>query len=124
MRTVLTALIFSAGLGTQTLAAEAPAGGAWTDCSVVSVAAFRDYVLVTCAEAPGAGLKGAGVANGTPREFGIESMIPLTDPVLRLSMVAKSGGRPLGILFVKDAVANPPGCLLERCRRIAGVELK
>jgi len=124
MRTVLTALIFSAGLGTQTLAAEAPAGGAWTDCSVVSVAAFRDYVLVTCAEAPGAGLKGAGVATGTPREFGIEAMSPLTDPTLRLSMAAKAGGRPLGILYVKDSAANPPGCLLERCRRIAGVELK
>lgn len=124
MRTLVTALIFSAGLGSQAVAAEAPEGGAWTDCSVISVAAFRDYVLMTCAAAPGAGLQGAGVAPGTPREFGIEAMSPLTDPALRLSMAAKAGGRPLGILYVKDSAANPPGCLLDRCRRIAGVELK
>lgn len=128
MRTVLTALSVGLALGLGVtggaLAAEAPVGGAWTDCTVLSVAAFRENVLVTCAPAPGAGLQGAGVATGTPREFGIEVMSPLTDPVLRLALSAKSSGRPLGILYVKDSAANPPGCLMERCRRIAGVELK
>lgn len=126
MRTVLTVLSLALGLGLTgaATAAEAPAGGAWTDCSVTSVAAFRDYLLVSCAAAPGPGLQGAGVATGTPREFGIESMSPLTDPVLRLAMAAKSGARPLAILYVKDSAANPPGCMLDRCRRIAGVELK
>ena len=124
MRTVLMAVVLGAGLTSAATAAEAPTGGAWTDCSVTSVAAFRDYLLVTCAAGPGAGLQGSGIATGTPREFGIESMSPLTDPVLRLSMAAKAGGRPLAILFVKDSAANPPGCLLDRCRRIAGVELK
>ena len=87
---------------------------------MTSVAAFRAYLLVSCAAPSGP----AGSAGAPPREFGIESLSPLTDPVLRLAMAAKAGGRPLAILYVKDQAANPPGCMLDRCRRIAGVELK
>ena len=122
MRTILIALGLCSGLAGAATAMEAPAGGAWTDCSVTSVAAFRDFLLVSCAAPPGPAVKGA--EEGPPREFGIETLSPLTDPVLRLAMAAKSGGRPLAILYVKDRAANPPGCLFERCRRIAGVELK
>ena len=122
MRPVLIALVLSGGLTGAAMAAEAPAGGVWTDCSVVSIAAYRDYLMVTCAAPAGVGLQGAGDVR--PREFAIESTSPLADPVLRITMAAKAGGRPLGILYVKDSAANPPGCLLDRCRRIAGVELK
>lgn len=123
MKIILTALVLSAGLTGAAVASDAPEGGAWTDCTVSSVAAFRDHVTIHCAAAPaGKSLDGGG--EGGPRDFAIESMGPLTDPVLRLAVGAKSGGRPLAILYVKDPAANPPGCPAERCRRIAGIELK
>ncbi len=122
MRTILTAVILCAGLTGAAAAADAPAGGAWTDCTVLSVAAFRDHVKVHCAAAtPTKGLEGS---EAPPRDFAIESVGPLTDPVLRMGVAARSGGRPLAILYVKDPGANPPGCPQDRCRRIAGIELK
>jgi len=122
MRTILTALLLCGSLSVPALAADAPEGGAWIDCSVTSVAAFRDHLLVRCAAPAAAGLQGG--SDTAPREFAIEAMGPLTDPVLRLAMAAKSGGRPLAILYVRDPAANPAGCPVDRCRRIAAVELK
>lgn len=118
MRTICTVLILAAGLSGPAVAAEAPAGGAWLDCSVATISAYRDRLIVSCAAST---LQGGGAA---PREFAIEAMGPLTDPVLRLAMAAKSGARPLAILYVKDPAANPPGCPADGCRRIAAVELK
>lgn len=118
MRTICAVLILAAGLTGPALAAEAPAGGAWLDCSVATIGAYRDRLTVSCAAST---LRGGVEA---PREFAIEAMGPLTDPVLRLAMAAKSGTRPLAILYVKDPAANPPGCPADRCRRIAAVELK
>ena len=117
MRTICAVLILAAGLTSPTLAAEAPAGGAWLDCTVATIGAYRDRLTVSCAASS---LLGADA----PQEFAIEAMGPLTDPVLRLAMAAKSGARPLAILYVKDPSANPPGCVADRCRRIAAVELK
>lgn len=122
MRTFLTILTLGIGLTTAASAADAPEGGAWTDCSVTSVAAFRDHLVVRCAAPAATGLQGA--SDTAPREFAIEAMGPLTDPVLRLAMAAKSGGRPLAVLYVRDPAANPVGCPADRCRRIAAVELK
>lgn len=123
MRIKLTALLAAAALAGPASAGDAPEGGAWVDCSVASVAAFRDRVVVHCAgPAAPSGLTGA--ADGPPRDFAIETTGPLTDPVLRLAVAAKGGGRPLAILYVKDPGANPSGCPADRCRRIAGVELK
>lgn len=121
MRTILTALILCGGLGGPAMAADAPEGGAWTDCTVASIAAFRDHLVVRCAT-PAVSLQG-GAEPGL-REFALEATGPLSDPVLRLAMAAKSGGRPLAVLYVRDQAANPVGCLADRCRRIAGVELK
>ena len=121
MRTFLTILTLGIGLATAASAADAPEGGAWTDCSVASVAAFRDHLVVRCA-APAAGLQG-GADTGL-REFALEATGPLSDPVLRLAVAARSGGRPLAVLYVRDPAANPVGCPADRCRRIAGVELK
>jgi hypothetical protein len=117
MRTICAVLILASGLTGPALAAETPAGGAWLDCSVATIGAYRDRVTVSCAAS---NLQGGDA----PREFAIEAMGPLTDPVLRLAMAAKSGARPLAILYVKDPAANPPGCAADRCRRIAAVELK
>lgn len=94
---------------------DAPAGGAWTDCQVASIAAYRDRLVVKC----------GGIAGGeAPREFALEMVDRLTDVVLRLAVEAKGKARPLSILYVKDAIANPAGCAPERCRRVAAVELK
>jgi hypothetical protein len=122
MRTILTALILGASLTGAARAEDPPSGGAWIDCTVVSVAAFRDRLIVRCASAaPARGLQGEAE---TPREFAIESIGPLTEPVLRLAIEAKGRGRPLAILYVRDPSANPAGCPADRCRRIAAVELK
>lgn len=123
MRTILTGLLLAASLCGGARAGDAPEGGAWTDCSVTAVAAFRDRLIVRCAAPPpGAPLQGG--SDAPPREFAIEAMGPLTEPVLRLAIEAKGRGRPLIILYVRDASANPPGCPVDRCRRIAAVELK
>lgn len=121
MRTPLTALVMSAGLTGTALAADAPDGGGWINCSVTSVAAFRDHLTVHCgATETASGLRGEAQL----REFAIESTGPLAEPVLRLAIEAKGRGKPLAILFVRDPAANPPGCPVDRCRRIAGLELK
>lgn len=94
---------------------DAPQGGAWIDCQVGSIQAFRDRLVVKC----------AGPAGGeAPREFALEMVDRMADSVLRLSIEAKGRGKPLGLLYVKDKAANPAGCDVERCRRVAGVELK
>jgi len=112
-----------ASLPAPALAADASGGGAWTECQVASVAAFRDRLEVRCApSSPAAGLAGPGEV--VPREFAIETVGPLTDPTLRLAIEAKGRGRPLGILYVRDPGANPSGCAADRCRRIAGIELR
>lgn len=118
MRRLPIALIALAAAGAAIPAVareEAPAGGAWTDCQVSSIAAYRDRLVVKC----------SGVAGGeTPREFALEMVDRMADVVLRLAIEAKGKARPLSILYVKDAVANPAGCAPERCRRAAAVELK
>lgn len=122
MRIKLTALLAAAALAGPARAGDAPEGGAWVDCTVSSVAAFRDRVVVHCATPVATTAQGG--TDGAPRDFAIETVGPLTDPVLRLAVTAKGGGRPLAILYVKDPGANPSGCPADRCRRIAGVELK
>ncbi len=102
------------------LAQEAPEGGAWTDCMVSEIAAFRDRVEIVCA-APGKGMAGEKSA---PRRFAIENRDPLTEGLLPLAIEAKGKGRPLGILYVVSAEANPTDCAKETCRRMAGVVLK
>jgi hypothetical protein len=123
---MLAALIAGMTLTTASAAEDPPTGGAWADCAVASVAAFRDRIIVRCA--PPAPAKGGGLSGAAEpavlREFAIESVGPLTDPTLRLAVAARTSGRPLEILYVKDPGANPPGCPSDRCRRIAGVELK
>lgn len=121
MRTILGTSLLAAGLlAGAARAGETPPGGAWAECQVTAVAAFRDRVELRCA-GPAADLAGG---EGAPREFAIETLGPLTEPVLRLAIAAKDRGRPLGVLFVKDAAANPGGCVADRCRRIAGIELR
>ena len=123
MRTILTALFLAGSLTGAAAAADAPEGGGWADCAVTSISAFRDRLVVRCApSAPVSGLQGA--AAETPREFAIEATGPLTEPVLRLAIEAKGRGKPLAILYVRDPAANPLGCLADRCRRIAGAELR
>jgi hypothetical protein len=104
------------------LAQEAPEGGAWTDCSVAEIGAYRDRVEIVCA-APAAGKGMAGEKTG-PRRFAVENRDPLTDGLLKLAIEAKGRGRPLGVLYVVSPDANPADCSKETCRRAAAVVLK
>ena len=101
-------------------AQDAPEGGAWTDCAVAEIAAFRDRIEIVCA-APAKGMAGEKTS---PRRFAIENRDPLTESLLPLAIEAKGKGRPLGVLYVVSAEANPADCAKETCRRVAGVVLK
>ena len=118
MRTQLIALTAVAILAAASPAVardEAPEGGAWTECQVSSITAYRDRLVVKC----------SGMAGGeAPREFAVELVDRMAELVLRLSIEAKGRARPLNVLYVKSASANPAGCAAEGCRRVAGVELK
>lgn len=105
------------------LAEEAPEGGAWTDCTVAEIGAYRDRVEIVCA-APAAAGKGMAGEKSPPRRFAVENRDPLTDGLLKLAIEAKGRGRPLGILYVVAPEANPADCAKETCRRAAGVVLK
>jgi hypothetical protein len=102
------------------IAQDAPEGGAWTDCTVSEIAAYRDYVEIACA----APAKGMAVEKAAPRRFAVESRDPLTDGLLKLAIEAKGRGRPLGILYVVSPDANPADCPKDTCRRAAAVVLK
>ena len=116
MRALLPALVLAAAtLSAPVFAQEAPAGGAWTDCTVTAVTVLRDRVVVKCG-----GLAGAD----TPRMFALETSDRLLDPVLRVALDAKARGRPMGVLYVKATVASPPGCAPADCRRLVAVESK
>lgn len=103
-------------------AADAPDGGAWTDCTVSEIAAFRDRLEIACA-APAAAKGMAGDKPG-PRRFAVETRDPLTESLLTLALEAKGRNRPLGILYVVAPEANPADCPAETCRRAAGAVLK
>ncbi len=115
MRTLLLALAAASALATPAFAQDTPEGGAWTDCTVASVALLRDRMLVKCA-----GLAGAD----TPRTFAMETNDRLLDPVLRIALDGKARGKPIGVLYVKATMASPPGCAPADCRRLVAVESK
>ncbi|MFN3859670.1 MAG: hypothetical protein ACK4RV_18145 [Caulobacter sp.] len=101
-------------------AQEAPEGGAWIDCQVTAITAFRDRMSVTCAAAAPREVTGsAGV-----REYMVETNDPLADLLTRLAIEAKGRARPLGLLLVRAPEANPAECPAETCRRVAGAMLK
>lgn len=93
----------------------APDGGAWTECPVTAVGIYRDRLELKC---------GGPATPETPRVFAIESMDRMVDPVLRMALEAKARGKPLSLLYVKAAMANPAGCPQDSCRRIVAVESK
>lgn len=103
------------------LAQDAPEGGAWIDCGITEIAAFRDRVEIACS-LPAAG-KGAG-DKAQPRRFAVENRDPLTESLLPLAIEAKGRARPLAILYVVSPEANPTDCDRETCRRAAAAILK
>jgi hypothetical protein len=103
-----------------TFAQEAPDGGAWTDCTVSEIAAFRDRLEIACA-APARGMAGEKAG---PSRFAVETRDPLTESLLTLAIEAKGRTRPLRVLYVVAPEANPADCPAETCRRAAGAVLK
>ncbi|MBX3481019.1 MAG: hypothetical protein KF842_11520 [Caulobacter sp.] len=103
------------------LAEDPPEGGAWAPCSVSEITAYRDRLTISCAAPAGKGVDGAA---DMPRQFSVETRDALADNLLRLALEAREHGRPLVVLYVKSAAANPEGCDAETCRRAAAVTLK
>lgn len=120
MRTLLATVAAALLLAPSAMAQEAPEGGAWIDCQVTAITAFRDRVSVTCGAAAARELTGAAGV----REYMVETNDPLADYLVRLALEAKGRGRPLGLLLVKAPEANPVECPAETCRRAAGAVLK
>ncbi len=118
-RLILTAALLLAPAA-PALADEPPDGGAWTDCTVAEVAAYRDRIEIACA----ATAKGMAGEKAAPRRFAVETRDPVTESLLTLALEAKGRARPLGVLYVKAPEANPEGCPAETCRRAAGAVLK
>jgi hypothetical protein len=121
MKTLFLAAALVAAAALPVHAEEPPEGGAWTDCQVSEITAYRDRLLVACGGPAGKGIDGETPA---PRRFAVETRDPLTDSLLRMALEAKGRARPLAILYVKSPAANPDGCDAETCRRAAGVTLK
>lgn len=101
-------------------AQEAPEGGAWIDCMVSEIAAYRDRLEIACV-APAKGMAGEKAG---PSRFAVETRDPLTESLLTLAIEAKGRGRPLRVLYVVSPAANPADCPAEACRRAAAVVLK
>lgn len=117
-RLLLVAALLAAPL--PALAQEPPEGGAWADCTVSEIAAFRDRLEVACA-APAKGMAGEKAG---PSRFAVETRDPLTESLLTLALEAKGRTRTLRVLYVVAPEANPADCPAETCRRAAGVVLK
>lgn len=125
MRTILTTLAASLILtGVANSAEPPPPGGAWVDCTLASITAYRDHLILRCSVATPTGELEGGADSPPPREFAVEAVGPLSDPVIRMALDARARGKPLAILYVRDPVANPAGCAVEWCRRIMAVETK
>ncbi|MCE3288936.1 MAG: hypothetical protein K0R83_948 [Caulobacter sp.] len=101
-------------------AQDAPDGGAWSDCTVSEIAAYRDRLEIACA-APAKGMAGEKAG---PSRFAVETRDPLTESLLTLAIEAKGRTRTLRVLYVVAPEANPADCPAETCRRAAGAVLK
>jgi hypothetical protein len=102
------------------IAQDVPDGGAWTDCTISEIAAYRDRLEIACA-APAKGMAGEKAG---PNRFAVETRDPLTESLLTLAIEAKGRARTLRILYVVASEANPADCPAETCRRAAGAVLK
>lgn len=120
MRTPLiaAALLLAASSAAPALAQEAPEGGAWTACRLAEIAAYQDRFEFVC-EAASKDVAGAG-----PSVFSLERRDLAADAALSLAIEAKRAGRPLLVLYVKSAQANPNNCPEETCRRLVAVRLR
>jgi hypothetical protein len=98
-------------------APDVPAGGAWTECNILAISAYRNRIGLTCAPSAVAG-------DSTPRQFAVEMTNPLADATLRLAQQSLTLKRPLRVLYVVAPQGNPVGCDEKTCRGIVGIEAR
>lgn len=103
MRTILTALFLCGSLAGPALAADAPEGGALDGLYSVFQSRPSAITWLSAARRPAAGPQGSETGL---REFALEATGPLSDPVLRLAVAARSGGRSLAV-YVRDRPPTP-----------------
>lgn len=92
---------------------DTPTGGAWIDCNLVGITAYRNRIGVVCTP-----------LSGAPSQFAVEMTNPLADAVLRLAQQSLTLKRPLRVLYVVAPEGNPAGCDPKTCRGIVGVEAR
>ncbi len=102
---------------------DAPTGGAWTDCNITVISAYRNRIAVSCAAPVPNGVAGQA-PDSTPRQFAVEMTNPLADAVLRLAQQAIALKRPVRVLYVVSPEGNPAGCDVKICRGIVGIEAR
>lgn len=93
---------------------DTPAGGAWTECSLLAISAYRNRIGIACAPGPA----------GAPTQFAVEMTNPLADATLRLAQQSLTLKRPLRVLYVIAPEGNPAGCDPKTCRGIVGIEAR
>lgn len=94
---------------------DTPDGGAWTDCSLVAISAWRNRIGITCAPGPD---------KTAPSQFSVEMTNPLADATLRLAQQSMTLKRPLRVLYVISPDGNPMGCDKANCRGIVAIEAR
>jgi hypothetical protein len=120
MKTLLSltaaALLLGPAFASADDAPAAPAGGAWAECNILAISAYRDHIGLICMP--------PSPDDGAPRQFAVEMTNPLSDAVLRLAQQSLTLKRPLRLLYVVAPEGNPNGCPAKTCRGIVGVEAR
>lgn len=96
-------------------APDTPAGGAWTECSLLAISAYRGRIGITCTP---------DADKTAPSQFAVEMTNPLADATLRLAQQSLTLKRPLRVLYVIAPEGNPAGCDPKNCRGIVGIEAR
>ena len=85
-----------------------------TSCRVGEVAVFPDRVHVFCTR--DIGFPNMGM-NQTSMYFAVEIASPLAAYLVAIASDATVSRRDIAVIFDSDPAFNPPGCLVDDCRR-------
>lgn len=119
-RILIMALALSGAIAANTATLPAPAAAAEQTraCKVVNVAVLANRIHIRCNPVAGGGLV------APPIFFAVELNNPMADKAVALAAQALIANRELSITYEGTPGANPPGCLVQDCRRLTSVWLQ